>query len=167
MTDLPFRVGHGLDVHPFSDDGDRRLVLGGVRIPDEPALAGHSDADVVLHALVDALLGAIGAGDIGLHFGSDDPDYAGADSQVFLAGALGQLAGSGWRVGNADITLIGLRPRIGPYRTRITGSVATLLGVDDTQVNLKATTTDGLGFTGRGQGLACLVTVLLATDGAG
>lgn len=161
MADVPFRVGHGVDVHPYSRDGDRRLVLGGVRIPDGPALHGHSDADVVLHATVDALLGGAGLGDIGTHFGSEDPSYAGADSQVFLAGALRQVTGAGWRVGNVDITLVGTRPRIGPYRDRITASVANLLGVQQHCVNLKATTTDGLGFTGRGEGLACFATVLL------
>ncbi|MBW3604715.1 MAG: 2-C-methyl-D-erythritol 2,4-cyclodiphosphate synthase [Actinobacteria bacterium] len=155
------RVGQGVDVHPFSSDGDRRLVLGGVRIPDEPALAGHSDADVILHATVDALLGAAGLGDIGTLFGSEDPEYAGADSQLFLAGALSQIEGQGWQVGNIDITLIGLRPRIGPYRDRICGSLATLLGITPAQVNLKATTSDGLGFTGRGEGVACMATVLL------
>ena len=155
------RVGHGVDVHPFNTDGSRRLVLGGVRIPNEPALDGHSDADVILHATVDALLGAAGLGDIGTLFGSEDPDYAGADSQVFLAGALRQVARAGWQVCNVDITLIGQRPRIGPYRNRISASVATLLGVHSGQVNIKATTSDGLGFVGRGEGLACMATVLL------
>lgn len=158
---MDVRVGQGVDVHPFSSDGDRRLVLGGVRIPDEPALAGHSDADVILHATVDALLGAAGLGDIGTLFGSEDPEYAGADSQLFLAGALSQIEGQGWQVGNIDITLIGSRPRIGPYRDRICGSLATLLGITPAQVNLKATTSDGLGFTGRGEGVACMATVLL------
>lgn len=161
MRDVVVRIGQGVDVHPFSSDGGRRLVLGGVRIPNEPALDGHSDADVVLHATVDALLGAAGLGDIGTLFGSEDPDYAGADSQVFLAGALSQVARAGWRVGNVDITLVGQRPRIGPYRERMMASVANLLGVHVTQVNVKATTSDGLGFTGRGDGLACLAVVLL------
>jgi 2-C-methyl-D-erythritol 2,4-cyclodiphosphate synthase len=155
------RVGQGVDVHPFSTDSGRRLVLGGVRIPNEPALDGHSDADIILHATVDALLGAAGMGDIGTLFGSEDPDYAGADSQVFLAGALRQVARAGWQVCNVDITLIGQRPRIGPYRDRISASMATLLGVHGGQVNIKATTSDGLGFTGRGEGLACMATVLL------
>jgi 2-C-methyl-D-erythritol 2,4-cyclodiphosphate synthase len=161
MPDGEIRIGQGVDVHPFSTDDSRRLVLGGVRIPNEPALAGHSDADIVLHATVDALLGAAGLGDIGALFGSKDPDYAGADSQVFLAGALSQVTHAGWRVTNVDITLIGKRPRIGPYRERITGSLATLLGLNSRQVNIKATTTDGLGFTGRGEGLACMAIVLL------
>lgn len=158
---MTVRVGQGVDVHRFSNDSARRLVLGGVRIPDEPALEGHSDADVILHATVDALLGAAGLGDIGTLFGSEDPAFAGADSQLFLAGALSQVAGQGWHVSNLDITLIGPRPRIGPYRDRICGSVATLLGITSGQVNIKATTGDGLGFTGRGEGLMCMATVLL------
>ena len=161
MPDVTVRIGQGVDVHPFSTDSERRLVLGGVRIPDEPALHGHSDADVILHATVDALLGAAGLGDIGTLFGSEDPAYAGADSQLFLAGALSQVMGAGWQVGNIDITLVGQRPRIGPYRERITSSLAHLLGIQADQVNVKATTSDGLGFTGRGEGLACLATVLL------
>jgi 2-C-methyl-D-erythritol 2,4-cyclodiphosphate synthase len=158
---IAMRVGQGVDVHAFSVSESRPLVLGGVRIPGEQGLAGHSDADVILHALVDALLGAVGEGDIGTLFGSEDPEYEGADSQVFLAGALSRVAGSGWRVGNVDLTLVGQRPRIGPYRDEITASVAKLLGVGPGAVNLKATTTDGLGFTGRGEGVACLAVVLL------
>lgn len=163
MADVMVRIGQGVDVHSFSADDRRRLVLGGVRIPDEPALDGHSDADVILHATVDALLGAAGLGDIGTLFGSDEPEYAGADSQVFLAGALSEVAGQGWQVANLDLTLIGKRPRIGPYRDRICASVATLLGIKSEQVNVKATTTDKLGFTGRGEGLACMAVVLLTS----
>ena len=159
MTD--FRVGQGVDVHPFSDDPERSLVLGGVRIPDTPGLEGHSDADVVLHALADALLGAVGRGDMGVLFGSAEPEYADADSQVFLAGALAEVTAGGWRVGNADLTVVGERPRVGPYRERIVASVAGLLGVDAGAVNVKATTTDGLGFLGCGEGVACLAVVLL------
>jgi 2-C-methyl-D-erythritol 2,4-cyclodiphosphate synthase len=155
------RIGQGVDIHPYSADDHRRLVLGGVRIPDEPGLDGHSDADVVLHATVDALLGAAGLGDIGTLFGSDEPEYEGADSQLFLAGALSQVAGHGWQVANLDITLIGQRPRIGPYRDRICASVANLLGIKSEQVNVKATTSDHLGFVGRGEGLVCTAVVLL------
>jgi 2-C-methyl-D-erythritol 2,4-cyclodiphosphate synthase len=155
------RVGQGVDVHPFSADPQRSLVLGGVRIPDAPGLEGHSDADVVLHALADALLGAAGRGDIGVLFGSAEPEYAEADSQVFLAGALAEVTAAGWRVGNADLTVVGERPRVGPYRARIVASVAGLLGVDPGAINLKATTSDGLGFLGRGEGVACLAVVLL------
>lgn len=161
MTDAGMRIGQGVDVHPYSADAGRRLVLGGVRIPGEPGLDGHSDADVVVHATVDALLGAAGLGDIGTLFGSDEPEYAGADSHVFLAGALSRVTAAGWRVGNVDITLVGQRPRIGPYRAGMTSTMAALLGVGPAQVNIKATTTDGLGLTGRGEGLACLAVVLL------
>lgn len=155
------RIGQGLDVHAFSEDPARPLVLGGVRIAEAPGLAGHSDADVVLHALVDALLGAAGQGDIGAEFGSQDDDYAGADSQVFVAGGLERVEGAGWSVGNVDLTIVAARPRLDPHRTRIAASVARLLGVDAGAVNVKATTTDGLGFTGRGEGIACLAVVLL------
>lgn len=155
------RIGQGIDVHPFSDDPARPLVLGGVRIPGGPGLAGHSDGDVVLHALVDAVLGAAGHGDIGTNFGSEQPEYAGADSQIFLAGALAGIAQAGWRVGNVDLTLVAERPRIAPYRQAIVVSLTHLLGVARDAVNVKATTTDGLGFTGRGEGIACLASVLL------
>lgn len=155
------RVGQGVDVHPFAQGTQRALVLGGVRIPDAPGLVGHSDADVVLHALVDALLGAAGLGDIGTLFGSDDPAYAGADSQLFLAGALQQVIHAGWQIGNVDCTIVAERTRIGPWRERIAASVARLLGVAPQAVNCKATSTDGLGFVGRGEGIACLVVVLL------
>jgi 2-C-methyl-D-erythritol 2,4-cyclodiphosphate synthase len=155
------RVGQGVDVHPLSDDPARPLVLGGMRIPGAAGLAGHSDADALLHAVVDALLGAAGLGDIGALFGSEDPDYAGADSQVFLAGALAQVVEHGWAVGNVDVTIVAQRPRLAPYREGIARSLATLLGVPAAAVNVKATTSDGLGFTGRGEGIACLAIVLL------
>lgn len=155
------RIGQGLDVHAFSDDAARPLVLGGVRIPETAGLAGHSDADVVLHALVDALLGAAGEGDIGVLFGSDEADYAGADSQVFVAGALARVAAGGWTVGNVDVTIVAARPRLAPHRARIAESVAGLLDIGTGAVNVKSTTTDGLGLTGRGEGMACLAVVLL------
>ena len=155
------RVGQGVDVHPFSDDPARPLVLGGVTLPGGPGLAGHSDADVILHALVDALLGAAGRGDIGTMFGSDDPAYRGADSRVFLSATLTAVAQVGLAVANADITVVAARPRIGPHRSRIAARVAELAGVDGARVNVKATTTDGLGFTGRGEGVAALAVVLL------
>ena len=155
------RVGQGVDVHAFSDDSARRLLLGGVHIPGAPGLEGHSDADVVLHALVDALLGAAGAGDIGGLFGSDDPAYRGADSRVFLSAALAAVQRAGLTPGNADITIIAARPRVGPHREAIRDRVAMLLGVPASRVNVKATTTDGLGFTGRGEGMAAMAVVLL------
>lgn len=155
------RVGQGLDVHRFSDDPARPLVLGGVRIPDAPGLVGHSDADVVLHALVDALLGAAGLGDLGTLYGTDDPAHAGAASTVFVEGAQAMVGDAGWGVGNVDLTLVAERPRLGPHRERIRDAVAGLLAVEATAVNVKATTTDGLGFLGRGEGAACLAVVLL------
>jgi 2-C-methyl-D-erythritol 2,4-cyclodiphosphate synthase len=155
------RVGQGVDVHRFSDDPARALVLGGVRIPGAPGLAGHSDADVVLHALVDALLGAAGLGDLGSVFGTADPAYAGARSALFVEGALERVTAAGWGVGNADLTVVAQRPRLGEQRPRIAAAVAELLGVELPAVSVKATTTDGLGFLGRGEGVACLAVVLL------
>lgn len=155
------RIGQGLDVHPFSDDASRPLLLGGVAIPGGPGLEGHSDSDVVLHALVDALAGAAGIGDIGTLFGTEDPVHADAASSVFVAGVLARVAAGGWAVGNVDCTIVAERPRIGPHREAIAASVARLLDVPADRVNVKATTTDGLGFTGRGEGIACLVVALL------
>jgi len=159
------RVGQGIDVHAFSDDPARPLVLAGVEIPGGPGLAGHSDADAVLHAIVDALLGAAGLGDIGALFGSEDPAYRGADSRVFLAQALAAVAEAGLAVANADVTVVAARPRIGPHRERMRARIAELLGVPRSLVNVKATTTDGLGFTGRGEGVAALAVVLLQAAG--
>lgn len=160
----PFRVGQGLDVHAFSSSADpaRPLVLGGVVVAGAPGLEGHSDADVVLHAVVDALLGAAGLGDIGTLFGSSRPVYAGADSAVFVAETLERLGAQGWSVGNVDCTLIAARPRLAPYRAEMTANVAALLELEPDQVNIKATTTDGLGWTGRGAGIACLAVALIA-----
>ncbi|MGI8574572.1 MAG: 2-C-methyl-D-erythritol 2,4-cyclodiphosphate synthase [Egibacteraceae bacterium] len=158
---MSVRVGQGLDAHPFSADADRRLVLGGVRVPNEPGLEGHSDADVVLHAIVDALLGGAGQGDIGTLFGSADPEYSGADSQVFLAGALQRISEAGWRVENVDVTIIAETLRVGPHRDVMRGSLARLLGVAQDAVSVKATSTDGMGFTGRAEGVACLAVALL------
>lgn len=158
---MSVRVGQGTDVHAFSRDPDRPLLLGGVRIPEGPGLDGHSDADVVLHALVDALLGAAGQGDIGTLFGTAEAASAGADSRVFVAGALERVAGAGMAVGNADVTIVAQRPRLAAHRAAIAASVADVLGVAPGAVNVKATTTDGLGFTGRGEGIAALAVVLL------
>lgn len=159
----PFRVGQGVDVHAFHPDPPpgRPLVLGGVTVPGGPPLAGHSDADCVLHALVDALLGAAGLGDIGTLFGTDDPAYAGADSAIFLAEALRRLGDAGWGFGNADVTVVAQRPRLAEHRPAITARVAELLAVPADRVTIKATTTDRLGFTGRAEGIACLATALL------
>lgn len=158
---MSVRVGQGLDVHAFSDDPARPLVLGGVRIPEGPGLAGHSDGDVVLHALADALLGAAALGDLGACFGTARPEHAGASSRVFVAGALERVRAAGWEVGNADLTVLGQRPRLAAQRAALVASIADLLGVPAAAVSVKATTTDRLGFTGRGEGLACLAVVLL------
>jgi 2-C-methyl-D-erythritol 2,4-cyclodiphosphate synthase len=160
---MPVRVGQGVDVHAFARGTPpaRRLVLGGVEIPGGPPLEGHSDADVVLHAITDALLGAAGLGDLGALFGTDDPAYADAASAVFVAEAVRRLAGAGWAVGNVDATVIAQAPRLGPHRAAMQVSVADHLGVDAALVSIKATTSDGLGFTGRGEGIACLAVVTI------
>lgn len=160
MTRRGPRVGQGFDVHPFADV-DRPLVLAGAVIPGERGLAGHSDADVVLHAVCDALLGAAGLGDLGDMFGTEDPDYAGADSQVFLAGVLARLAHTGWGIANVDCTVVAQRPRLAPHRERLRGSLASLLGLPTDDVSVKATTTDRLGALGRGEGMACTAVALL------
>ncbi len=144
--------GFGFDVHRF--DADRPLVLGGVTIPETQGLAGHSDADVLLHALVDALLGAVGAGDIGEHFPPSDPTYKNADSAQFVAGAMRELAKAGARLEHVDLTLIGEQPRLQPHKASIRARLSELLGLPLASINLKATTTEGLGFTGRREGLA-------------
>ncbi|HEX9009216.1 MAG TPA: 2-C-methyl-D-erythritol 2,4-cyclodiphosphate synthase [Holophagaceae bacterium] len=157
-----FRVGQGFDVHRFAaPEEGRRLMLMGCEIPHDRGLAGHSDADVMLHALMDALLGAAGLGDIGQHFPDTDPAYRGADSALLLARVMGDLAERGWRVVNADVCLIGERPKVGPHRERMRQRVAPLLGLPEEALNVKATTTEKLGFTGRGEGLAAQAVVLL------
>ena len=161
------RVGHGIDVHAFSDDPDRLLVLGGVILPEGPGLEGHSDADVVLHALTDALLGAAALGDLGTVFGTDDPRYADAPSSVFVAEALRRVSQAGWRLANADCTIVAKRPTIAPYRVRITDGVHQILGVDPGTISVKSTSNDGLGALGRGDGIGCLATVLVERAASG
>ena len=153
------RVGTGIDVHAFGPG--QSLVLGGVRIPYSHGVVAHSDGDVLLHALVDALLGAAGLGDIGEHFPDSDPRWRGADSRQFVTAIVGLLAQRAWRVVNADLTLLAQQPRLAPWREHIRQSVATLLGVPVSDVNLKATTTEHLGFLGRNEGLAAMATVLI------
>ena len=163
MTAL--RVGQGFDVHRFAaPEEGRRLVLMGCEVPHDRGLAGHSDADVMLHALMDALLGAAGLGDIGQHFPDTDPAYRGADSAILLTRVMGDLAERGWRVVNADVCLIGERPKVGPHRDRMRQRVAPLLGLPEEALNVKATTTEKLGFTGRGEGLAAQAVVLIQRD---
>ncbi|MPZ71779.1 MAG: 2-C-methyl-D-erythritol 2,4-cyclodiphosphate synthase [Nitriliruptorales bacterium] len=161
------RVGQGIDVHVFSDDPDRPLVLGGVIVPEGPGLAGHSDADVLLHALTDALLGAAALGDLGTVFGSDDPRYAQAPSSVFVGEALRRAGQAGWRLVNADCTIVAQRPRLAAHRVYIADGLHRVLGVTPGTVSVKSTSTDGLGMIGRGEGIACLAVALLERVPAG
>lgn len=156
------RVGSGIDVHAFGP-GDS-LVLGGVRIPHSRGIVAHSDGDVLLHALVDALLGAAGLGDLGEHFPDSDPQWRGADSRRFVSAALGMLASRSYRVINADLTLLAQQPQLAPWRDAIRYSVAEMLGVAEQAVNIKASTTEHLGFLGRNEGLMAMATVLLRRE---
>lgn len=156
------RVGQGVDVHAFSQDPERPLVLGGLVLPEGPGLAGHSDADVVLHAVVDALLGAAALGDIGTVFGADDPRYAAAASSLFVHETLRRVAAAGWSVDGVDCTVVAQRPRVAAYRTRIADAVQAVMGLPPGAASVKATTSDGLGFTGRGEGIACLAVAVLS-----
>jgi 2-C-methyl-D-erythritol 2,4-cyclodiphosphate synthase len=153
------RVGHGFDAHAFREGGT--LVLGGVTVPYERSLEAHSDGDVVLHALCDALLGAAALGDIGVHFPPGDPAYRNIDSRILLRSTCELVSTAGYRVANADITIVAQAPRLAPHidamRTRISSDLQTPPG----QVNVKATTTEQLGFTGRGEGIAAFAVVLL------
>ena len=155
------RVGIGVDAHAFSEEA--ALVLGGVEFPGEPGLAGHSDGDVVAHALVDAVLGAAGLGDIGSFFPSDEPEWEGASSLVFLERAMAAVREAGYELANADCVLVGERPRIAPVSAEMEKRLAGALGVAPEQVSVRATTTDGLGFTGRGEGLAAQAVALLVS----
>jgi 2-C-methyl-D-erythritol 2,4-cyclodiphosphate synthase len=154
------RVGIGYDVHTLTND--RPLILGGVVIPHAPGLAGHSDADALIHAIVDALLGAAALGDIGQHFPSSDPRWQDAPSTVFLTYTVDLLAKNGWRVGNVDATIILQRPRLAEHIPAMRTHLATHLRIPMASVSVKATTTDSLGFTGRGEGIACMAIALLA-----
>lgn len=153
------RIGHGYDVHRLVPD--RRLVLGGVEVPFERGLLGHSDADVLTHAVMDALLGAAALGDIGQHFPDHDPAYAGADSLVLLDQVTALLAERGWSVGNVDATVIAQRPKLASYIPQIRANLARRMGAELEQINVKATTEEGLGFTGGGEGIAAHAVVLL------
>ncbi len=157
MTGL--RIGQGFDVHRFCDD--RTLILCGHLVDGEPGLEGHSDADVALHAVADAILGAVARGDIGEHYPDTDPRWREAASSAFVAGALEQAAADGFGLVNCDLTIIGERPRIAPHRAALRTSLATILGVEESRVSIKATTTEGLGFTGRGEGLGAMAIVLM------
>ena len=153
------RIGHGYDVHKLVED--RELILGGVKIPYEKGLLGHSDADVLLHAVSDALLGAAGLGDIGKHFPDTDPAYKGADSGELLRIVGQKIAQKGYCVGNIDVTMIAQKPKLKDYIPQMRENIAARLGIDADRVNVKATTEEHLGFTGDGSGMACHAVCLL------
>lgn len=158
------RIGHGFDVHRFGE-GDH-LMIGGVAIPYHHAFVAHSDGDVLLHAICDALLGACGEGDIGRHFPDTDPAWAGADSRRLLAEVVNIVGEAGWRVSNLDATVMAQAPRLAPHIEPMVACIAETLGVDRGAVNVKATTTERLGFIGRGEGIAAEAVVLLASGSA-
>ncbi|MBF0461471.1 MAG: 2-C-methyl-D-erythritol 2,4-cyclodiphosphate synthase [Magnetococcales bacterium] len=156
---MHWRIGQGFDVHRWT--AGRPLVLGGVTIPHAQGLLGHSDADVLLHAIMDALLGGAGLGDIGHHFPDTDPQYRGIDSRQLLATVWETLHAQQWTVGNLDATVICQRPKLAPYMPDMKKEIARILHIAPEQVNVKATTTEGLGFTGRNEGVAAQAVVLL------
>jgi 2-C-methyl-D-erythritol 2,4-cyclodiphosphate synthase len=156
------RIGHGYDVHRLV--AERPLVLGGVEVPCACGLLGHSDADVLLHAVCDAILGALGLGDIGRHFPDTDPAYKGVSSMLLLEQVVGLAHSHGYRVGNLDATIVAERPRLAPFVAEMTTNIAGTCQVSGERINVKATTTEGLGFTGRGEGIAAHAVVLLTND---
>ena len=156
---VPFRIGQGFDVHAFGD-GDH-VVLGGVRIDHDRGVLAHSDGDVVIHALCDAMLGALALGDIGVHFPPSDLRWKDADSRVFLRQCDALLRERGWRVGNCDVTVVCERPKVGPHAAAMRANLAADLGIDADAVSVKATTSEKLGFTGRGEGIAAQAVCLL------
>lgn len=153
------RIGHGYDVHRLVEG--RALILGGVAIPYDKGLLGHSDADVLTHAIMDALLGALALGDIGKHFPDSDPAYAGADSLVLLRHVAALIAAKGYAVGNVDATILAQRPKLAPHIPQMRELIAAALGVATEQISVKATTEEGLGFTGEGLGIAAHAVCLL------
>lgn len=154
-----FRVGQGFDVHAFAEG--RPLIIGGITIPYDKGLLGHSDADVLLHAVTDAALGAIGEGDIGRHFPDTDPAFKDANSAKLLAYIWKIVEDKGYSLGNVDCTIMAQRPKLAPYIERMRDCIAELLHAEPSQVNVKATTTEKLGFTGREEGIAAMATILL------
>ncbi|MEI8049827.1 MAG: 2-C-methyl-D-erythritol 2,4-cyclodiphosphate synthase [Actinomycetes bacterium] len=152
------RIGQGFDVHAFSDDPTRPLLLCGVRIPEAPGLVGHSDADVATHALLDALLGGAALGDLGRHFDDTDPAHAGADSLEMLAEVLRRVADEGWAPTSADITIVAQVPRLAGFMAEMADTLSEAMGII---VSVKATTTEQLGFLGRGEGIAAMAVALL------
>ena len=153
------RIGHGYDVHKLVEGRD--LILGGVKIDHRLGLLGHSDADVLLHAVSDALLGAAGLGDIGRHFPDTDPQYKGADSRVLLRHVVGLVKENGYRISNVDVTMIAQKPKLKDHIPQMRANIASDLGIEENRVNVKATTEEKLGFTGREEGLSCHAVCLL------
>jgi len=156
---MNLRIGNGFDVHALV--AGRKLILGGVTIPWDRGLDGHSDADVLLHAVCDAILGALALGDLGAHFPDTDPKWKGADSRTLLRHVVALASRDGWKIGNLDATLIAQAPKLAPHAAAMRANLAADLGCDLDEVSVKATTTEHLGFTGRGEGIAALATVLL------
>ena len=157
-----YRVGNGFDFHPL--EAGRRLVLGGVEITHDKGLRGHSDADVAAHALANAILGAIGAGDLGRHFSDSDPRYKDADSIALLASVWKLASGRGWRLGNADLTIFAEAPKLKPYLDAMRERLAAALGADQSRVNVKASSPEGIGALGRGEGMAAAAIVMLEAN---
>jgi len=157
--DTGYRVGMGYDVHPFVEN--RPLILGGITIPHHHGLAGHSDADCLVHAICDALLGAVAAGDLGQHFPDTDPQYKGIASLALLQRVTEMVARKGWKITNIDATIVAQAPRLAPYRPQMEERIAAAVGVEHERVNVKATTTEGLGFAGREEGIAAYAVVLV------
>lgn len=155
-------IGHGYDVHRLIED--RPLYLGGVQIPFEKGLLGHSDADVLVHAVMDALLGAAGLGDIGVHFPDTDPAYQGADSMKLLAHVVERLKENGYRVGNVDATIVAQRPKLAPHLPDMKQRLAAGLEIHPSQVNVKATTEEGLGFTGKEEGIRAYAVCIIQSE---
>jgi 2-C-methyl-D-erythritol 2,4-cyclodiphosphate synthase len=159
---MKIRVGQGFDFHPL--EAGRKLILGGVEVPHDRGLSGHSDADVAAHSLANAILGALGEGDLGRHFPDNDPRYKNADS-IRLLGEVWRLAKDcGWRLGNADLTIFAERPRLAPYLDRMRERLAAALGADTELVNVKATSPEGIGALGRAEGMAAAAVVVLERD---
>ena len=156
---VDYRVGNGYDVHRLVED--RSLIIGGVTIPYEKGLLGHSDADVLIHAIMDALLGAAAMGDIGQHFPDNDPQYEGISSLLLLEKTASLLKESGWSVGNIDATIIAQKPKMAPHIEKMRQNIASVLNIGQDRINIKATTEEGLGFTGRGEGIASQAAALI------
>jgi 2-C-methyl-D-erythritol 2,4-cyclodiphosphate synthase len=159
---VSLRVGNGFDIHPFSDDSSRPLVLGGVVVPDAPGLEGHSDADVIAHAVADALLGASGLGDLGRLFPDTDEQWRGADSIELLAEVVRRVRDAGWAVLNADCSVIAERPKLAPLRAQMEQRLSTTVGAP---VTIKGRRAEGIGGLGRAEGIACLASVLIQERG--